>query len=134
MPEFIDSDYLGRSLAQSEEGSEPIPIYLRAAITPAELAKLRVELEELRRGIYQYEILDRVYPRAFKLMRKRNFFLIVAIDEPYYEGVYWMVRAGEKEIGRWSDDDQHTMDAALYIRKQLKGDQNADSRISTQSR
>jgi hypothetical protein len=125
LPDFIDSDYLARSLAQSEDGAEPIPIYLRAAITPAELAKLQRENYELRQKVFLFEATEKIYPLTAKLMKIRSFFLPVSIDAPYFEGVFVLIRAREMELGRWSDDDQIMMDAVLGAHEQLKGEENA---------
>lgn len=50
--------------------------------------------------------LRELYPRAFKLMDKGKYFVVVAFDEPYFLKVYAMIREQEKLIGRWTDEDE----------------------------
>ena len=47
-----------------------------------------------------------LYPRAFKLMDKGKYFVVVAFDEPYFLKVYAMIREQELEIGRWTEEDE----------------------------
>ncbi len=44
--------------------------------------------------------------RAGKLLKKGKFFLVVAEDEPYFRQVYEMIREHEKQIGRWTEEDE----------------------------
>lgn len=44
--------------------------------------------------------------RAGKLLKKGKFFLVVAEDEPYFRQVYGMIREHEKQIGRWTEEDE----------------------------
>jgi len=44
--------------------------------------------------------------RAGKLLKKGKFFLVVAEDEPYFKQVYDLIRNREKEIGRWTNEDE----------------------------
>lgn len=48
----------------------------------------------------------RFHPRAAKLMAKRKGFLVVACDEPYYCGVYSVIREHEIKNGRWTLEDE----------------------------
>ena len=50
--------------------------------------------------------LRELYPRAFKLMDKGKYFVVVAFDEPYFLKVYSMIRDQEKLIGRWNEEDE----------------------------
>ena len=50
--------------------------------------------------------LRELYPRAFKLMDKGKYFVVVAFDEPYFLKVYSMIREQEKLIGRWTEEDE----------------------------
>jgi len=65
------------------------------AIT-ATIAQKDAEIERLREA----------HPRAFKLMKKEKFFLVVAIDEPYFINVYDTIRAHEKAKGTWTKKDE----------------------------
>lgn len=51
--------------------------------------------------------------RAGKLLKKGKYFLVVAIDEPYFLDVYTLIRNEEISKGRWTYDDQARFDAAL---------------------
>lgn len=61
---------------------------------------------------YLRDILD-FHPRAANLMLKKKPFVVVACDEPYYIQVYSMIREHEKEIGRWSEEDERNYVASL---------------------
>lgn len=50
-----------------------------------------------------FELLD---CRAGNLLKKGKPFVVVACDEPYFWGVYNTIRAVEKSVGTWSDEDQ----------------------------
>ena len=50
--------------------------------------------------------LRELYPRAFKLMDKKKYFIVVACDEPYFMDVYSMIRDNEIKIGRWDVEDE----------------------------
>ena len=105
----------------------PMPLYQRAEITPAqlqalerEMARLQAENLDLRNvmrltdeRIRWFETAIRLNLKAWKLMLKGKFFLVVAIDEPYFPGVYYLIRGREQEIGRWMAEDQEVMDQAM---------------------
>jgi len=44
--------------------------------------------------------------RAGKLLKKGKPFVVVAYDEPYFIEVYRLIRAREREIGRWTSEDE----------------------------
>lgn len=44
-------------------------------------------------------------PRAWKLMKKKKDFVVVASDELYYMEVYGLIRFWEIDKGRWSSED-----------------------------
>lgn len=71
----------------------------------------RNNAEELEQTLDEFkklvEDLDMLYPRAMKLMSKNKKFLVVADDEPYFRTVYNLIREHEKEIGRWSEEDEY---------------------------
>ena len=46
------------------------------------------------------------HPRAAKLMQKGKPFIVVAVDEPYFEQAYDMIRFNEKLHGTWTDEDE----------------------------
>lgn len=69
---------------------------------------------------YLRDILD-FHPRAANLMLKRKPFVVVACDEPYYMQVYSLIREHEKEIGRWSEEDERNYQAAEQSMKQTAG-------------
>jgi hypothetical protein len=133
MPDIFDLTDEWRRNAQSE--TSPLPIYDRAEITQKDLAKLRGELdlargklraaekenEERQQWLAMYPAFEKIYPRAWKLMMKTRFFLVVAIDEPYFPGVYYLVKAREMELGTWSEYDQAMMDEALSEHAHLEG-------------
>ena len=143
MPDIFDltDDFRGRSPLDAEEGASPLPIYMRAEITSKDLAKLRNELQlatgklqaaEAENGLMRtvlakYPNFENVYPRAWKLMVECKYFLCVAIDEPYFPATYFMLRARERELGRWSEFDQAMMDEALSEHAHLEGGENAGS-------
>lgn len=63
---------------------------------------------------WEYEVLDIIarFPRAWKLMKKRKNFLVVACDEPYFRQVYDLIRDEEMLQGRWTlEDENHYTDA-----------------------
>lgn len=64
-----------------------------------EVVNLRSKLEREKR-------LRELYPRAFKLMDKGKYFVVVAFDEPYFMKVYAMIREQEIKIGRWTEEDE----------------------------
>ena len=53
------------------------------------------------------------YWRAKKLMNKAKTFVVVAVDEPYFKQVYDLVREREKQIGRWTAEDEKLYLAAI---------------------
>jgi hypothetical protein len=44
--------------------------------------------------------------RAWKLASKDKYFIVVAIDEPYFNKVYETIRSHEIAKGRWTDEDE----------------------------
>ena len=46
------------------------------------------------------------HPRAAKLISSGKFFLVVAIDEPYFVDVYELIRENENRKGTWTDEDE----------------------------
>jgi len=72
----------------------------------AECGKADDELEYYREA-------GRFHPRALKLMRKRKNFVVVAVDEPYFGAVYWMIRGHEMAKGTWTPDDEKVFQAAM---------------------
>jgi len=53
------------------------------------------------------------YSRVKKLMDKGKYFVVVAIDEPYFANVYRMIREHELNIGRWNEEDEQRYLAAI---------------------
>jgi len=85
-----------------------------------ELAELRARVSELEsecgkvdNELEYYREAGRFHPRALKLMRKRKNFVVVAVDEPYFGAVYWMIRGHEMAKGTWTPDDERLFQAAL---------------------
>lgn len=65
------------------------------------------------------------YPRAMKLIDKREEFLVVKCDEPYALDVMEMIRAHELEKGTWTDEDdqwamKHVPGFPKYLRTDIK--------------
>ena len=52
------------------------------------------------------EELRELYPRAFKLMDKGKYFIVISFDEPYFMTAYSLIREQEIKIGRWNADDE----------------------------
>ena len=50
--------------------------------------------------------LRELYPRAFKLMDKKKYFILVACDEPYFMEVYSLIRDNEIKKERWDAEDE----------------------------
>jgi hypothetical protein len=69
-------------------------------IKAIQLKALLDEIDDL------HNMLD-FHPRAYKLMRKRKPFLVVAIDEPYAKDVYDLIRDHEMDKGTWTIEDQN---------------------------
>lgn len=65
--------------------------------------ELAAEVEHLRKLI---DDSFAFHPRAMKLIRKRKNFIVIAEDEPYFMVAYTMIRANEKENGRWTMEDE----------------------------
>ncbi len=63
----------------------------------------------------EYEVMEmaKFHPRAWKLMKKRKNFLVVACDEPYFVEVYKMIRQCERENRRWTFEDERDFIASL---------------------
>lgn len=59
---------------------------------------------KLRTRLAEYEAF---HPRAMKLIRKHKNFVVVAEDEPYFLKVYSLIRSHEKEINRWTTEDEN---------------------------
>jgi len=49
---------------------------------------------------------DWINPRERKLEEKQKYYVVVAIDEPYFCEVYAMIRSHEIAKGRWSSVDE----------------------------
>lgn len=62
--------------------------------------------EQLQQVTEERDALRRAHPRAAKLMAKGKFFLVVAIDEPYFEDVYKLIRENENRKGTWLEEDE----------------------------
>lgn len=60
------------------------------------------KIETLESEIHQLQSL--LNCRAGKLLLKGKPFVVVANDEPYYTGVYELIREAEKAKGRWTDE------------------------------
>lgn len=61
-------------------------------------------MEDLEIEIHKvYEFL---HPRVRKLALKGKPFVVVAIDEPYFETVYSFIREQELKNGTWNEEDE----------------------------
>lgn len=78
-----------------------------------ELASLRTDNEKLRAKLAAADKLKAENPRAFKLMERGRFFVVVADDETYFSWVYSIIRAHEKADGCWTADDETTYQVAI---------------------
>ena len=89
--EFIEEQksYWNKDFVDSLAALEAIKHYVSA-------------LDEIKR----IQDIQNRYPRAFKLMDKGKYFVVVAFDEPYFPKVYSMIRNQEKLIGRWNEEDE----------------------------
>lgn len=58
------------------------------------------------------ETLLMLYPRAAKLMRRGQKFIVIADHEPYYLLAYEMIREQEKKQGTWTAQDETCYQAA----------------------
>lgn len=89
-----------------DRGKKPIRVTVQWASRLSPERKAAKFAEELRG-------LESFHPRAMKLMRNGKGFVVVAEDEPYFIQVYGMIRCHELEIGRWTDEDERAMLAAI---------------------
>ncbi len=65
------------------------------------------------------------HPRAFKLLQKRQPFIVIADDESYYLAAYSMIRADRKAKGEWSDLDEAVYMAQEFLIQKKKGPDSA---------
>jgi len=98
------------------------PLILRYPVLFDEAERLTRQVEELSirtvlaeahvdgraaRKLEDYEQLELANPRAFKLMRRPEYFLVIARHEPYFAEVYWLIRAHETAAGTWTAIDEN---------------------------
>lgn len=57
--------------------------------------------------------MSKFHPRAFKLLRKKKNFIVIADDEPYFIKAYDMIRKHEQEKGTWTAEDERLFKAAF---------------------
>jgi 5-bromo-4-chloroindolyl phosphate hydrolysis protein len=79
--------------------------------TKVRMAELQQDLDYLKQiklpdGFEQILQAAKFHPRAWKLAVKRKPFLVVAVDEEYYNDVYSMIRHTERLNNRWSENDE----------------------------
>ena len=60
--------------------------------------------------------------RAGKLLLKGKFFVVVAVDEPYFATVYDLIRRHEKAKSRWTDEDEQIYQQGLAEWRTLQAD------------
>ncbi len=65
------------------------------------------------------KLLDKAHSRVRKMLRSGKHFIVVAIDEPYYEAVYRLIRANEKIVGRWTKDDEEVFMRKIRANRKL---------------
>ena len=65
-------------------------------------------LDDLYGMIREWEItkFETFHPRAVKLLRREQNFLVVADDEMYFEDVYRMIRTDQINKGKWTKKDE----------------------------
>jgi len=64
--------------------------------------------------------LEKVHPRAIKLLRKQKPFIVIAEDEPYYLKAYGMIRENEQAKGTWTPEDEACFGEAFKKRSGQK--------------
>lgn len=103
---FKDKEAVQKHIAECKKH----PLLNEIAHLQGTIHNQEVVLEAYRdcygRVLSKREADKKFHPRAFKLIWKRKNFLVVAEDEPYFIGVYGMIRDHEKEIGRWNNEDE----------------------------
>ena len=67
----------------------------------------------------QLNKLKEFHPRAFKLMKKKKNFIVVAVDEPYFRTVYELIRATEINKGTWTDQDELFFNESCEFNREL---------------
>ena len=79
----------------------------------------KVELNVMRQTVKILEATQKkindvfmAHPRVTKLMMKNKFFIVVAIDEPYFLNTYLKIRKYEMIKGRWTEEDENRFKAA----------------------
>jgi len=78
-----------------------------------------LNLIELERRIQELEeLLD---CRAGKLLLKGKFFVVVAVDEPYFQEVYNLIYEEEMEKGTWTKEDLKMYRKAIREWASLQG-------------
>ena len=63
-------------------------------------------LDEIKRLKKEIEQLRATHPRAFKLMSKKKYFIVIANDEPYFLDAYSMIRKEERSKDTWTEEDE----------------------------
>lgn len=130
MPELNElvNDFRGASPEQ-DGAVEPVPFWLRPAITQGQLmvmrsrlASLEAENAQLKQELSQISAGRALHPGAWERMLSGKFCLVVPIDEPYFPGVYALYRAREREMGRWVEWDQVIMNEALSEHAHSRGE------------
>ena len=56
--------------------------------------------------VHHLEDVVKSHPRAFRLMEKEKYFIVIAHDEPYFIAAYNLIRQREMQMGRWTDEDE----------------------------
>jgi len=108
---------------QSENALGAILLYIKRHFSPQKqesLARCLVadKYLETEARLAEYEAF---HPRAMKLLHKRKNFLVVAEDEPYFFKVCNLIREHEKEINRWTDEDEnwYQIERQKYLHRPL---------------
>lgn len=60
-------------------------------------------IETYRDALVEFE---NFHPRATKLIKKKKPFIVVAVDEPYFEQVYTLIKSNEEFKKRWTIGDE----------------------------
>ena len=68
---------------------------------------LKVERDAMKRLNKRLTEAERLLgSRAGKLLKKGKTFIVVAVDEPYFHGVFHTIRYNEQQKGTWTDEDE----------------------------
>lgn len=69
------------------------------------------------RQLQQYRQLEKDFPAAFVILRRRTPSLLVSIDVPYFLRIYNIIRSEEKKMGNWTKELEDAYKNAIYLKE-----------------